>query len=246
MPFDLSPLAAAWVAFAVFGASIVRGYSGFGFAAIILAAAGLVTNPLFLVPVIPLADIFLSAGQARSIWHEIDWRRVAAMGAGAVVGVPLGVALIVPLEPNTIRAIISATILAFCGLLWLGLSFKRPLGLPAHGIAGAISGVCNGVALGGLFPGIFFSAQPIAPATFRATIVGFFFAMNLWTIPVMARGGMIQADTLIATALLLPIMGTGVWLGSRQFRASSPEGFRSFAIGLLAALSVANLGKAVL
>ena len=50
-PFDLSMGAGAFLAAALFAAAFIRGYSGFGFSAICLILAALVTNPLALIPV---------------------------------------------------------------------------------------------------------------------------------------------------------------------------------------------------
>ncbi|MCA3526739.1 MAG: sulfite exporter TauE/SafE family protein, partial [Rhodobacter sp.] len=49
MPFDLSPAAAGFMAVAFLVAAFVRGYSGFGFSALIVTASALVANPLHFV-----------------------------------------------------------------------------------------------------------------------------------------------------------------------------------------------------
>ena len=48
LPFDLDPAAAAFLAAAVFGSALVRGYCGFGFSALVIAAAALVTHRFIL------------------------------------------------------------------------------------------------------------------------------------------------------------------------------------------------------
>ena len=77
------------MAMALLAAAWVRGYSGFGFAALVVSAAGLVTNPLHFVPVVLLADIGMTVQQVRGIWGEIDWP-LLAMFAGLFVVVVLG------------------------------------------------------------------------------------------------------------------------------------------------------------
>jgi len=245
IPFDLSPLAALWMAAAILGAAFVRGYSGFGFAALIVAAASLVTNPLHFVPVVLLADILLTAQQARSIRGHIDWRRVGTLFAGCLVGVPVGVWALTKADPEIARAAISLYILAMCALLLTGWSLSRPAGDAAHIGTGLISGVANGAAVGGLPVAAFFAAQPIPAAAFRATLIAYFTLLDLWTIPLMWTQGLITRDTLLATGLGLPLMVLGVHLGSRRFLHAAPENFRRFAILLLATLATLGLLRSI-
>ena len=241
LPFDLSPLAAAWLALAILGAAYVRGYSGFGFAALIVSAAGLVTDPLHFVPVVLLADILLTAQQARSIRAHVDWRRVGWLLAGCAGGVPLGVWAIAQVGADTARAAISVYVLLTCAILVAGWQMRRPPGRVAHLATGVASGLANGAAVGGLPVAAFFAAQTIPAATFRATLIAYFTLLDLWTLPLMAWWGLITRDTLIATALGLPLMIAGIWAGGRHFLLANPQGFRRFAIGLLAALAILGL-----
>jgi uncharacterized membrane protein YfcA len=245
LPFDLTPAAAAWIALVMFGAAFVRGYSGFGFAALMLTGAGLVTSPYHLMPVVVFADVVMTAGQLRGIWSKVDWRRAMLLLAGALPGVPIGVWLMLRIGPDTGRAVISVFILMMCGLLLSGWRMQRQAGQAANVGVGLASGLANGAAIGGLPVVAFFSAQPIAAAMFRATVIVYFTLMDLWTIPVMGASGMIERQTFVAVLFGLPVMLAGLWLGGRRFHATNPEGFRRFAIVLLAALAALNLIKAL-
>ncbi len=245
MPFDLTPLAALWMAIAIFGAAFVRGYSGFGFAALVVSAASLVTNPLHFVPVVILADTILTAQQARDIRPHIDWRRVITLFIGCLIGVPMGIWALSSVGADAARAIISVYILAMCGLLLTGWTLKRATGDAAHIGTGLVSGLANGAAVGGLPVAVFFAAQTIPAAAFRATLIAYFTLLDLWTIPLMAWQGLIVRDTFIATILGLPLMIGGVWAGSRHFLSAEPQDFRRFAILLLAALATIGLGKSL-
>lgn len=246
LPFGLSGLEAAWMALALFGAAFVRGYSGFGFAALVVTSAALVTDPMLFVPVVLLADILLTIQQARGIRAFIDWRRAAALFAGCIIGVPVGVLALAAVGVDTGRAIISAYVLAMCGLLLLGWRFRGHVGMPGHAGVGVLSGLANGAAVGGLPVAVFFAAQPIPAATFRATLIAYFTLLDLWTLPVMAHAGMITRDTFVVTALAMPILSLGIWLGGRHFLRTEPQSFRRFAILLLAVLASLGLLKSVI
>ena len=245
LPFGLDALEATWMAVALFVAAFVRGYSGFGFAALVVTSAGLVTDPMLFVPVVLLADAFLTIQQARGIRGFIDWRRAGALFAGCIIGVPVGVHALAAVGIDTGRAVISIFVLAMCGLLLLGWRFRGHVGMPGHAGVGVLSGLANGAAVGGLPVAVFFAAQPIAAATFRATLIAYFTLLDLWTLPVMWQAGLITRDTVIATALAFPLLSLGVWLGGRHFLRTEPQNFRRFAILLLAILASLGLLKSV-
>lgn len=244
MPLDLCPLAWGWLALVALGASFVRGYSGFGFAALLVSGAALVTEPVALVPAVLVCDVALGAPQWRSVRGAIDWRRVGALFAGCLLGVPLGVWAIAAMGPDAARAAISLWVLLMGLVLLRGWHLSRAPGLPAHGAVGLVSGLANGAAVGGLPVAAFFAAQPIPAAAFRATLVAYFLLLDTWTLPVMWREGLLTIDTLLLAALGLPVMLLGLHLGSRHFLKAPPEEFRRFAIWTLMALAVLGLLRA--
>jgi uncharacterized membrane protein YfcA len=122
----------------------------------------------------------------------------------------------------------------------------REAGRPAHVAAGVISGMANAAGMGGLPVAVFFAAQPIAAAVFRATLIAYFAALDIWTLPLMWGHGLVSRDTLVVTLAALPLIGFGTWLGGRHFLNTDPQDFRKFAILLLAALALLGLLKTVL
>ncbi|MFN7222664.1 MAG: TSUP family transporter [Paracoccaceae bacterium] len=245
IPFGLTLAEAALVAAGMVVAGYVRGYSGFGFAALVMLFAALVTDPFPFVAVVILSDVFMTLGQARGIWAHIDWRRVAGLFAGCLLGVPLGVAALQWAGVDLGRAVLSGFVLVMCAMLLAGWHIARQ-GDGAHVGVGVVSGFANGMAVGGLPVAVFFAAQGVAPVVFRATVIAYFTALDLWTLPVLWQAGQITRDSFIGTALGLPFMLAGLWLGGRRFAKASPQDFRRFAILLLAGLSLAGLFKSVM
>ena len=170
LPFDLGPWQPLWLAIAIFGAAFVRSYSGFGFAAQIVSAAGLVTDLLHLVPVVLPADIILTAQQARSIRAHVDWRRVGWLLAGC--GVPLRVSAIAEVGADTARVAISVYVLVMCGVLLAGWRLIRPPGAAEHIGTGMVRRMTQRSAACRSRP--FFAAQTRSAATFRATLIAHF------------------------------------------------------------------------
>lgn len=241
MPFDLGPGTAAALAIALLGAAYVRGYSGFGFSAIFIAFAALVTNPLPLIPVVFACEVLMTVFQARQIRGHVDWRRVLWMLAGAAVALPFSVTVILSVGEQTARVTISAVILIMSLVLLTGWTLRTRIGPVGHGGVGVLSGMCNSAGIGGLPVAAFMSAQPIEAAIFRATMIVYLTGLDMITLPLLWAGGLVTWDTAIAVGLAFPILGLGIWLGSRQFLSASPSTFRRFAVMLLLTLAVLGL-----
>lgn len=237
LPFDLGPAGAGFLALAVLGASYVRGYCGFGFAALTIAASALVTDPRQMVAVVILADLLMSAQQVPGVLRQADWSRVRLLFLGALFGVPAGVALLAGMGAGMARIAVSLFILAICALLWSGWRLSRTVGPAGTGAVGLLSGFANAAGVGGLPVAGFLAAQPVPAPIFRATLIVYFALLDLWSLPVMARAGMVSADTVVAVLATLPLMLAGLWLGSRRFGRAAPDDFRRFAIALLAVLA---------
>ena len=82
--FDLTPVGLAWMAVAILGSAFVRGYSGFGFSALVIAASGLATSPLNFVAVVMLWETVMTLQAWKGVGPDVDWRRVGLLVAGAV------------------------------------------------------------------------------------------------------------------------------------------------------------------
>jgi uncharacterized membrane protein YfcA len=226
------------------GAAYVRGYSGFGFSAIFIAFAALVTNPLPLIPVVFACEMLMTVFQARGIRGHVDWRRVLWLLAGAAIALPFSVSAILSVGEGTARVVISGIIFFLSLVLLSGWTLKRKIGPMGHGCVGVVSGMCNSAGIGGLPVAAFMSAQPMEAAVFRATMIVYLTGLDMITMPLLWAGGLITWDTGVGVAMAFPMLALGVWLGSRQFTSTSPASFRRFAVLLLLALSMLGLVRA--
>ena len=179
MPFDLGLVALAWMALAIFVAGFVRGYSGFGFSAMLIAASSVVTNPLNFVAVVVILETVMSLQSFRQAGPDVDWRRVGWLLAGAALGLPVGLWAMTAITEDTARAVIAGYVLVMCGVLWAGWRLKSEVRGPGNGLAGLVSGLANAPGMGGLPIAAFFAAQPMQAGVFRATLIAYFPLLDL-------------------------------------------------------------------
>ena len=246
LPFDMGVGAAVFMAAAVVISAFVRGYSGFGFSAMVITASSLVTNPLNFVTVVMLCEVLMTVQAWRGVGPDVDWRRVRLLLAGAAVGMPLGLWALTSIPEDAARAVISGYVLIMCLVLLAGWQLQREVRGPGNFLAGVVSGLANAPGMGGLPVAAFFAAQSMPATVFRATLVAYFPLLDIYSAPLYFYHGMITWDTLWASLMTLPMVFLGNWAGGRHFLNTDPQDFRKFAIGLLAALATLGLLKAVM
>jgi uncharacterized membrane protein YfcA len=246
LPFDIGLWGAVWMGVATLVAAFVRGYSGFGYSAMVIAASSLVTNPLNFVAVVIIAEAAMTAQSWRGVGPEVDWRRVKWLLIGAVVGLPLGLWALSTISEDAARAVISTYVLTMCLILLWGWRLKSEVGAGGTLATGVVSGLANAPGMGGLPVAAFFAAQPMSAATFRATLVAYFPILDIYSAPLYFWHGLVTWDTLWASLIILPLTFLGNWLGGRHFFNTDPQDFRRFAILLLAGLAGMGLIKAVI
>lgn len=244
MPFALLPAQGAFLAAALFAAAFIRGFTGFGFSAIFIILAAQVANPLPLIPVVFACEIAMTAFQARGIRTHIDWRRVVPLGLGAALATLPAVHVMARLDEDQARLVISALVLGLSLVLLGGWRMPRPVRGPGHLGAGLVAGMANSAGVGGLPTAAFLAAQPMEPAVFRATMIVFLTVLDLMALPVMAANGLVGPDTLTGAVIAFPILGLGIWAGTRRFSAASGAQFRRAVVILLAALAALNIARA--
>jgi uncharacterized membrane protein YfcA len=245
LSLGLSPLAGGFVALTVLGAAWVRGYSGFGFSALVITSAGLVTNPVGLIPVLMMCEVVMTAGQARGLRHAIDWRRTLGLLAGAAVAMPFSIALLARLGADAARLAISLTVLVICIAMLRGWRFAGPVGTLGNVIAGVASGIANGAAVGGLPAAVFLAGQEVDTRTFRATLIAYLSVLCLAALPLLWWQGVLVADSVLTLLWFLPLMFAGLWLGARRFHRSNPADFRRFTLVVLSILAVIGIARSL-
>jgi uncharacterized protein len=247
---DVSQISAGLILYTlivVFLAGIVRGYSGFGFSALVTLSLALFLPPAVVVPVMMLMEVVASIHMMPAVWRHVDRRTLALLMAGSLITVPLGAYLLAHLPDARLRLVISAMVLATAILLWRGYRFplkgRRRL---AFG-TGLASGMMTGAAgSGGLIVAVMFLSVSAEMAVVRATMVAYVMFQSSYMAAVTGAYGLINLQTLLAAAVLTLPMFAGVAVGHRTFVASAQVTYRRFVLMTLMVLSVAGIVRAVL
>jgi uncharacterized membrane protein YfcA len=241
IPHDLTPAAMIVMLAGLAIGGFARGYSGFGFSAILVSSWALVTDPARAVVVALCLEVSASLMQAVSVWKDVPWRRVLALMAGAVVGTPLGVLVLATMPREPLKLSIAVFVLISAALLYKGYRFKAAPGNASTAAVGVASGVANGsVGMGGLPVALFLAADADTPQRIRAAVIAYFFLLDLTGLAFLSQQGLISGESLTLALLSLPVLALGVWLGGKRFLGTSPDAFRRTTLFLL--MIIAGLG----
>ncbi|HTS92443.1 MAG TPA: sulfite exporter TauE/SafE family protein [Stellaceae bacterium] len=230
---------AAYSLACIFGAAIVRGYSGFGFSLLAITSLSLALPLASIIPSVFMMEVAASLSLMPSVWRDVHWKALILLWLGCALGTPLGVHFLAAVPAAPMQIALGVAVLAAAALLGSGYVRKS---MPTGGetiLTGGIAGLLNG-AFGIVAPPVvvFFFGSPAGAAISRASLIAFFIGTDGIGLAYLAREGLVTSDGLYFFLMLLPMLLAGQWLGARSFRKSDPAKFRRWALMTLCALAL--------
>lgn len=247
---DLLPAAPPWaLAMAVAGlflAGVVRGFSGFGFALVAVPLLTAVMEPTIAVPCVVVLQVLVGLASLPGARRSADWRMLRRLIPAALAGLAPGLALLAVLPADLTRLAIALILLATVVALAAGLRLTTAPGRGTTLGVGLLAGVLQGFAA---VPGppviALFLASPIAPAVSRASMMVFFLAVSGSGAVLAAVSGLVTGPIATLALLLYPAFLLGNRVGAWAFHGAGADTYRRVALGLLAAIALAALARAV-
>jgi uncharacterized protein len=231
-----------WLAGAAVLAGLVRGFSGFGAAMIFIPLASVLERPEVAVPLLFLVDGIATLHITLPSFRRCCWAEILPLMAGASLTIPLGVALLVSLDPVTMRWAISLLILAAVAALAGGWRLQREVPLLGKAAIGGLAGLSGGAAsLSGPPLVLFWLGGPSAAAQVRANIYAIFGLISVITGIAQWMNGLLTPAVLREALYLLPVYGLAIVAGARLFRHASETLYRRIAFALCALAALATL-----
>lgn len=224
---------------AVLIAGVARGFSGFGSAMIMSPALAVLYDPVTAVLVLQVLETAALVQMLPVAVREADRKVVLPLALAATVTIPLGVHLLVSLDPDLLQRGIGLVVLTFVVLLASNWRYSGPVGVVPSAGLGAVAGTLGG-ATGVTGPPVilFLMAGPFPPNKIRANITGFFAVSTtvLWI--AYLASGVFTLGIALKAAWLLPIYILGIAIGARLFGRVSETLFRRAVLALLAAVAI--------
>jgi uncharacterized membrane protein YfcA len=231
----------------VLAASVLRGFTGFGFGLAAVPLLSLALPPAEVVPLVVTLQVIIGGAGLRTASAQCDWRAVRLLSPGLIIGVPIGLLILTELPPNPVRLAIGVII---AGSVWLIQRGVRLPPNPSHLVSfsvGLASGIISGLAsMGGPPVVVYLLALGHTAARMRATAIVYFMLSGCVSFIPMALHGMITREILIWAVASLPVLFGGSRLGTWAFGRAKPRHHRMVALATLSALAVLLIGRALL
>jgi uncharacterized protein len=231
---------------AVFVAATISSVAGFAFSAV---AGGmllhLIDNTVSVVMIMMVCSVAIQSLSVALLWRDIEWRRLRTFLSGGIVGLPIGVWLLLHLDPSGFKGVMGALLIAYATYSL----FKRPVSVRAgNGMWDLFTGCVGGIT-GGLagFPGaavtVWCSMQGWDKRRQRAIYQPYILVMQILGLlvirflhPAAAPAGRAAMDILP----FVPVALLGAWTGLKIFERLS-EGHFKLAINMLLFVSGVSL-----
>jgi uncharacterized membrane protein YfcA len=221
----------------------LRGSTGFG---------GLIGMPLLalVIPVKVLAPAWTLLGIASSATilggerAHVDKRAFGTFLPWCVLGIGAGLYLFKTLEAAMLARALGVLVLLYAAYTaWLIARPRARDPLPAGAVrpaAGVLSGVVGTMfgAMASIFFAMYLNACALDKRAFRATISAMLLALSLIRLVAYAAVGELGAESLAVFAAALPIMGLGIYLGSRIHARMSEELFKGLVCAILVVCAI--------
>lgn len=227
----------------VFGASLVRGLTGFGLAIILVPLLGLIVPPAEAVVIAMLLQLLAGPIGLKRILADGERSTAIPIGVAAMLATPFGVALLALTPPDVARFAIAAIALAAFGMLFIPAKEGAIPGRKETVATGIAAGLLTGFAA---MPGPpvvpFYMRRKLPPAVARGSMLMVFFACAIAGSIAAFALGVATLHLLWLSILFYPALYLGTRLGELAFGRVSEPVWRTL-VGVI--LGIAGIAAAV-
>ncbi|ARE38495.1 hypothetical protein RGUI_0354 [Rhodovulum sp. P5] len=223
-------------------AGLVRGFTGFGTALIVMPVATRALPPVEALVVLTLADIATWGTLGPRAVRQADLPEVGILSAAAVLAAPLGVALLAVLDPIPIRwgiaGVASVTLIA----LLSGWRYHGTVTRPGLAGIGAAAGGLGGLTgLAGPPVMLFYLAGTAGAARVRANTILFLMVLDIGVLGTLLLRDMISGRALALSLLVAVPYVLALLIGQRLFTPTRERFYRWLAYAIIALSILAGL-----
>lgn len=231
-----------WLVLAILAGGLVRGFTGFGTALIVMPVAARAIPPAEAIVVLTFSGILTWVAIVPRAWGQADRAEVGVLAAGAILAAPLGVAALAVLDPIPVRWVVSVAATLTLLALVSGWRFRGRLAWPGLSGIGASAGALGGLTgLTGPPVVLFYLAGPGQAVQVRANTILFLALLDIGIVVNLLLQDLITARALALSVLLaVPYLAT-LLIGQRLFQPRNERFYRGIAYAIIAIAILSGL-----
>jgi len=234
------------VALSVGLAALIRAFTGFGFAMLVVPAFSFFLLPGDAVVLSAALALLLGLLSYRSWWRLFPAAPAGPMVTGSVIGTAVGVWFLASLSVNEFQLWIGISVVIASAALSRFNPSERPASAPVSLTTGVASGLMNGAfAIPGP-PVILYVVATISdPVKSRAFLMMFFWCSSLVSLVMFGVAGLITPKPFQLLWIALPAMWLGNRIGDWAFARFAGAAYRPFVVGLCIVIGLSISLKAL-
>ena len=241
----MSPLDLALISILGAIAALPQNVAGFGFALVLAPLLVLFHDPEETVIIVNILAMLSATAVVWRLRHSVVWRTVGVLFLASFVGMPLGLLVLLAVEPTVIQVLIALSVLGGTLALARGLTIGSNTTIAAAaGIAGGFLRTSTSAAGPPVI--LYLQARRLPPDPFRATGSFFLMATGAAAIVLYAATDRLDADIGIAVGAAIPGVALGTAAGALFAGRVNERWFRRLVTVLLVATAVTALVTAFL
>ena len=231
-----------WLVGAITAAGLVRGFTGFGSALIIMPAASSVLDPFAALAFLTVVEFWGPLPNLPAALREGERREALRLLLGAAIGLPLGLWALSLLDPAVFGWSVSVIVLILLVLVMTGWRYGGTLSRPMVTAVGSLGGFLGGIA--GV-PGppviMLYMASALPIAVIRANFLLYLLGIDLLMIAMFLMFGLLDPLAITAGLLCVPLYMAANVAGAWLFDPQAERLFRAVAYIVIAASAILGL-----
>ncbi|MCQ1060802.1 sulfite exporter TauE/SafE family protein [Photobacterium sp. ZSDE20] len=225
----------------VFLAGLIRGYTGFGFAAIAVVGLNLYLTPQQSIPIVLGLDIICSITLWKQAVAQADKKTFKLLTTGAMIGIPIGTSLLFIIPSQYLKILICTLIFILSMLLIFEVKFSGADKNSSKFFFGLMAGAgTSSTSVGGPMIVSYMLSSTLTPAVQRGTMIMYFVVSETIAMCVLFINGLLNFEILKFIGILLIPTLISVRCGQSLFNWRKPSSLKHVALPIM--LMVASLG----
>jgi len=227
-----------------FAAMFIHSFVGFGGALVSMPILTMFVSPRVAIPAFALMVLVMDLLLVVETRVHVNWRRVAFLLAGGVIGSPIGAFALKTLPTGGLYVALNVLILLFAVLLWCNVHVPLPDNRPTQLAVGLTSGLLGGcIATSGPPVVIFGLARQWQKDAFRGTLLAYFTGLTFVSVASYTVMGMVGGKTLVLSLAALAGALPAAWIGVKLKNRVGQKVFRAVVLAVISFLALLALAK---
>lgn len=220
---DLFDLDLALAAVSTIVAGLVYGFARFGSGYVLIPVFSLIFGVRDAVAVIAIMATLGGIGMMINSARRVEWRQIGQLCVVASLTTPMGIVILLSVDPELMRRIIGAPVIVSAAALMMDVVYRGTRNMITSAIASVSVGLAHGaVSLGGLTGSLYILSSEKSAVVQRAGIVVVSTKVSAIAAVILTVQGTVDTAVAARSLILMVPFGITVWCGARVFSVT-PE-----------------------